>query len=281
MDEEIVIVGDDGTEHVFPAGMDPKRAAAIVRGQAQPQTTPAQDVEALFGRDGGQPIADPATRRLSEKFGPDTARQITDESKWMKDDSFAMGAPGVVAGVKAIATKGPGVIARGLGISKARAGANIAEAVAAAKDVPLDVATSIGGPLKEIMGYKGIETVPMSVRSLSKAVESGQPLTVELARKYYPAISRMSANEFASLTPNMQRLVGGLRAAMNEGITASAETVGKGAQYAAGMKEYARAGKVGKMVESVTPAAESALRKALEALGIGTGGMAAYRLFKD
>jgi hypothetical protein len=32
----IVIVGEDGTEHEFPAGFDPKRAAAIVRGQGKP-----------------------------------------------------------------------------------------------------------------------------------------------------------------------------------------------------------------------------------------------------
>ncbi len=31
-DGEVVIVGDDGTEHVFPAGFDPKKAAAIVKG---------------------------------------------------------------------------------------------------------------------------------------------------------------------------------------------------------------------------------------------------------
>jgi hypothetical protein len=31
MAQEIVIVGDDGTEHVFPSGFDPVRAAAIVR----------------------------------------------------------------------------------------------------------------------------------------------------------------------------------------------------------------------------------------------------------
>src|SRR4051794_10965587 len=30
-DQEIVIVDGDGTEHVFPAGFDPKRAAAIVK----------------------------------------------------------------------------------------------------------------------------------------------------------------------------------------------------------------------------------------------------------
>lgn len=33
-EDSIVIVGDDGTEHEFPAGMDPKKAAAIVRSMA-------------------------------------------------------------------------------------------------------------------------------------------------------------------------------------------------------------------------------------------------------
>lgn len=33
---EIVIVADDGTEHVFPPGFDPKKAAAIVRQRPQP-----------------------------------------------------------------------------------------------------------------------------------------------------------------------------------------------------------------------------------------------------
>src|SRR6266571_2841498 len=31
--DEVVIVGDDGTEHVFPPGFDPKKAAALVRGR--------------------------------------------------------------------------------------------------------------------------------------------------------------------------------------------------------------------------------------------------------
>lgn len=32
-DPKVVILGEDGTRHVFPAGFDPARAAAIVRGQ--------------------------------------------------------------------------------------------------------------------------------------------------------------------------------------------------------------------------------------------------------
>lgn len=53
MDEEIVILGADGTEHVFPAGFDPKRAAEIVRGQSaasQPESPKAPlGVAAAFG----------------------------------------------------------------------------------------------------------------------------------------------------------------------------------------------------------------------------------------
>lgn len=40
MAQEVVIVGADGTEHVFPSGFDPKRAASIVRQSAEP--SPAQ-----------------------------------------------------------------------------------------------------------------------------------------------------------------------------------------------------------------------------------------------
>lgn len=42
---EVVIVGEDGTEHVFPEGFDPKKAAAIVRGAAPPKpSVPAMEL---------------------------------------------------------------------------------------------------------------------------------------------------------------------------------------------------------------------------------------------
>lgn len=37
---EVVIVGADGTEHVFPDGFNPKRAAQIVKGQSAPEAKP-------------------------------------------------------------------------------------------------------------------------------------------------------------------------------------------------------------------------------------------------
>lgn len=54
MDEQgdVVIVGRDGTEHVFPSGFDPKRAASIVsgrNGQADPKTAPSS-LDLLTGR---------------------------------------------------------------------------------------------------------------------------------------------------------------------------------------------------------------------------------------
>jgi hypothetical protein len=50
MDDEVVIIGDDGTEHVFPAGFDPQKAAAIVRGggaEAPQQAAPPQQEQPL------------------------------------------------------------------------------------------------------------------------------------------------------------------------------------------------------------------------------------------
>lgn len=46
---EVVIVGDDGTEHVFPPGFDPKRAAAIVRTGGAPKPTDGSSLAKLTG----------------------------------------------------------------------------------------------------------------------------------------------------------------------------------------------------------------------------------------
>lgn len=175
-------------------------------------------------------------------------------------------APAIVAGAKSV----PGVLARAAGISKVRAGANIAEAVDVAKAVPIDPA-HVAAAADDMMQFKGIERVPMVVRKLVTELQQG-PMNVERARQFYPALSRMSANDFASLTPNMQRLVGGLKGVMNEAITDAAATVGKGAQYASGMKEYAKAGKAAATWENkVKPAAGTALKKLLQGAGLYEG----------
>lgn len=73
MAQEIVIIGEDGQEHVFPAGFDPKRAAGIVRGGSQP-TKPTGGM-AGFGNamltSSSEPVIRPAeTVRGAAKFAP-------------------------------------------------------------------------------------------------------------------------------------------------------------------------------------------------------------------
>lgn len=53
-DGEVVIRGDDGTEHVFPPGFDPKRAAAIVRTQTGRPDAPSP----AWNQPGGDVILD-------------------------------------------------------------------------------------------------------------------------------------------------------------------------------------------------------------------------------
>lgn len=173
---------------------------------------------------------------------------------------------GAISAVKGV----PGILARAAGASKVRGGANIAAAVAAAKDVPLQT-PGIQAAIDEMMQYSGIENVPRVARSLGKRIASG-PLSVEKARLYYPAVSRGSAAEGARLTPNMQRLLGGLKAPLNEAITAAAETVGKGEQYASGMKEYARGSKVARFAsENAAPALKAALKRLLQGTALYGG----------
>lgn len=58
-DQEVVIRDDSGTEHLFPAGFDPQRAIAIVRGQSSQQASTAPSGSmGLAGLKALQPIAE-------------------------------------------------------------------------------------------------------------------------------------------------------------------------------------------------------------------------------
>lgn len=84
-DQEVVIVGSDGTEHVFPAGMDPHRAAQVVRNHELKVKSEA-------------PMKEPTT------FGEGFHRKLENESVAGGAVGFAEGAPsGVVGAAKAIA----------------------------------------------------------------------------------------------------------------------------------------------------------------------------------
>lgn len=259
---------------------DLQTAASSLGGQSQPkQATPPPAAATM-----GMRAPDTATDRAPSGKLLDLIPRRPEQQRDMRQmvDAMPLGTPApvsaVASGVRAVpalAAKGVEAGRRIAGLSKFRAGTNIDAAVAAAKDVPLDT-TAVKTAVDQMMQYaqpgEFIETVPRVVRGLAKRITSGVPLTVEKARLYYPAISRGSANEFANLTPNMQRLLGGLKAPLNEAITAAAETVGKGEQYAKGIGEYARASKAEKFVtDKAAPAAMAALKRLLQGTALYGG----------
>lgn len=150
----------------------------------------------------------------------------------------------VIAGARGV----PGILARGLGISKARAGQNIQGALEAAKDVRVPSTT-----LQPVIDRAGELVAAGTNRSqvitkLSAALKKSQDssLSAQEAQDFVSNASRMSAAEFSRLSPVMQRQVSELSAKLRQALTESLNTVGKGEQYTKGVKEYARASKAAK-----------------------------------
>lgn len=97
-------------------------------------------------------------------------------------------------------------------------------------------------------------------------------LTFGEARDFYSNLSRMSANEFNSLNPTMQRQMGAMKEALHQALTAAAETVGKGEQYASGIKEYADSARAAaRWNDTIKPTLWKSLRRVADLAGIGAG----------
>ncbi|HYE17075.1 MAG TPA: hypothetical protein VEA69_01405 [Tepidisphaeraceae bacterium] len=155
----------------------------------------------------------------------------------------------------------PGVIAKGLGISKARAGANMQSAIEAAKSVPVNPRES-GNIALRMFESKGYETVPQPVQTfLRRLTAPGEkPFLVPEAQTAVSSMSAHSADALRKMSPQMRRQMTQLAKALRGEITEAAETVGKGAQYAKGVREFRRANVVGK-----------ATKRTAQAAGIGVG----------
>ena len=224
---------------------------------------------------------DPKKRPMLQ-FTPEAEAMMGDvevmgESPFLGNPISALKAvPGVIAGAKAAA-------ARGLGISGARGGENINAAVEAGKAAALDV-SELSKTVGDIMQFDRIETIPMAVRTLSRRLADAAKgdINVEEARRFYPSISRTSMDEWGKLTPAMQRRMGELRAVLDRSLKGAMDTVGKGEQYASGMKEYARSGKAAKTYEkTLKPAAKRTIGFLLKAGAGGSAAKAGWDFFGD
>lgn len=165
----------------------------------------------------------------------------------------------------------PGLVARGLGVSSQRAAQNLQDAATAAKGVPINV---------EKVGEQGLRAIDLqatgarmpraATQFMRRITDPAQgEMTFEEARDFYSNLSRLSANEYNTLNPTMQRQIALMKQALHEALTEGAETVGKGSQYASGIKEYARAAK---FASGAKTAGKAAAKYAVPALGLGALG---------
>lgn len=246
---EVVILGKDGQEHVFPPGFDPTRAAAIVRSKnatlSAPMPTVPQPQQRLAGV-GMQTVSDEEWAQMSPA---ERVRGIAKAVGYGLTSMMGMGQAGREAvdhpGIT-LATAAVPVVARGVRAvipSKVAAGKKFQQVMGKAKDIPLDIA----GPGKVALevaekGSRG-GTTPRSVTSFLRRITDPDkgPLTYEEARDWASNISRLSADEYNRLTPVMRREMIRLRVALNEAVKKAAASIGEGKQYQSAMREFARA----------------------------------------
>lgn len=127
-----------------------------------------------------------------------------------------------------------------------RAGAAFNSVAKAANKVPVDL-TEPGNVALRIadMAQRGGGTQwgPGPVRQFIQWATDPKkaPMNYEVARDFASNISRLSVDETRKLPPAMQMEIANLRVTLNKAVGEAAAKVGKGAEYAQAMTEYAKA----------------------------------------
>jgi hypothetical protein len=152
----------------------------------------------------------------------------------------------------------------------ARAGEKFQEVMGAAKNVVIDNAEVGDSALRVAQLADRGGSMPMAVRKLiNYSTDPAKPqMTYEVARDFASNISRLSVDEYKRMTPVVAREVSKLSAALNKANAAAAQSAGKGAEYKAAMREYARA----KRIEDAISATLSGAKKALPLAGAAGAG---------
>lgn len=228
-------------------------------GQTAPQEAPAQPHPNQQLYDTMQGVGKWAARAIGGAFMGEPGVEAADS-------------PGLTLASAALPVAGkylPGLAARTLGISSARAGQNIQAATQAAAEAPVNVEKVGEAGLRALDLKAAGGRLPRAAEQFMRRITDPEKaeLTFEEARDFYSNISRLSANEYNNLNPTMQRQVGAMRSALHEALVDSAETVGKGQQYAKGISEYRRSFQAQELAKKVAKA-------------VGVGAPATYALHK-
>lgn len=152
----------------------------------------------------------------------------------------------------------------------ARAGEKFQEVMSAAKNVPIDNAEVGDSALRILQLAERGGSMPMAVRKIiNYQTDPAKPkLTYEVARDFASNISRLSKDEYGRMTPVVAREVARLSATLNQANAKAAQLAGKGAEYKAAMREYARA----KRIEDAIASTLSGAKKALPIAGAAGAG---------
>jgi hypothetical protein len=159
----------------------------------------------------------------------------------------------------------------------ARAGQKFQEVAGAAKDIAVETKEIGDAALRIYQLSERGGSMPKAVRDLLKRVtDPSKPgMAYPESRDFASNIGRLSVDEMNRLTPVMKREISQLAAAINKANADAAQAAGKGAEYKAAMREYAKAMEMKKALDVLIKKGKQA---ALPAAGLGG---AAYWLGRD
>ncbi len=281
-----MIVDDAGTEHVFPQGFDPKKAAMIVKSQSSAQPTDAsgsglgvmasafqtaKDVGAGFAKAAGRSVKAVADD-LPHAFGGAGLSDYIDLATGRpKGESYQRVSEGLQSKNAAQTAGGLGETALELALpigkaveaipTTAKAGPLFQQVMSAAKNVPVNVEPAGQAALRISQLAERGGRLPKPVNDFLKYVTNPEKpqLTYEAGRDFLQNLGKLSVNERNSLTPVIQREVAIMTSNLAKAVADAAAKVGHGETYAKAMTQYARAKGIANIVDDFLKGARKSL----------------------
>src|SRR5256885_2002934 len=181
------------------------------------------------------------------------AAEITQPDKAWEGTKDVVGGVGQALTIPSAFMGGPavskGAEAADLAVGKVfgdadKAGQLFNKVAEAAKDTPIEITEDMYAALKQAkdLAAAGAKGLPRVITKFFNRVDSvDQELTWDEARRFYTNVSRLSANEYQSMAPQMASAVSRFGAAFSDSLRAAAETSGVGEEYGDAMQLYSKA----------------------------------------
>ena len=198
-----------------------------------------------------------------------TAQALTIPSAFMGGPALETGATGAAAATSKVFG------------NVEKAGQLFNDVAAAAKDQPIQLSEQVYDALKNIKqladaGAKGTPRVASKLANRLGNVD--EELYWDEARRFYSNISRLSANEYGNMAPQMKSAVGQLGRALGGVLNDTAAAAGKADEYAQAMDLY----RTSKAWQQFGSNAWTFVKKAAPyAIGVGAGGRLAISGLSD